>query len=93
MRASKGEIDDGKSLLETRGWLSRTVPAFRAAVLTECQWHRVEQHEPIARGEDTLGGMYGVAQGVVGVIPANASPDAGLIHIDRAPSGSAFNPS
>lgn len=85
MKLPKSEIEDGKELLRSAGWLSRCPEPFREAVLSESQWLRVEQDLPIARGGDVVGGMYGLAQGMVGIIPAIAATDAGLIHIERAP--------
>ncbi len=39
----------------------------------------------LTRSEIEGGGMHGVAAGNVGLVPAIATPDAGLIHVDRAP--------
>ncbi len=85
MKLSKAEIEDGKSLLRSQGWLSSVEPSFREALLSECQWSKVVPRMPVSLGGETTGGMYGVASGTVGIIPAVATPDAGLIHIDRAP--------
>jgi CRP-like cAMP-binding protein len=82
---SKPEIENGKNLFRARGWLASTVPPFRDAVLSECQWYKVEANVPVSRGGDAIGGIYGVALGAVGIIPAVGTSDAGLIHIDRAP--------
>jgi CRP/FNR family cyclic AMP-dependent transcriptional regulator len=84
-RLSKTEVEDGKDLFRYQGWLASTVPPFCEAVLSECQWHKVEAGAPISRGGDAIGGIYGVARGSVGIIPALGTSDAGLIHIDRAP--------
>ena len=85
MKLSKAEIEDGKSLLRSQGWLISVEPSFREALLSECQWSKVVPRMPVSLGGETTGGMYGVASGTVGIIPAVATPDAGLIHIDRAP--------
>ena len=85
MKLSKAEIKDGKSLLRSQGWLSSVEPSFREALLSECQWSKVAPRTAVSLGGETAGGMYGVASGAVGIIPAVATPDAGLIHIDRAP--------
>ena len=85
MKLSKAEIEDGKSLLRSQGWLISVEPSFREALLSECQWSKVVPRMPVSLGGEKTGGMYGVASGTVGIIPAVATPDAGLIHIDRAP--------
>lgn len=85
MKLSRAEIEDSKSLLRSQGWLSDVEPSFRDALLSECQWTKVAPRMPVSLGGETTGGMYGVACGTVGIIPAVATPDAGLIHIDRAP--------
>lgn len=84
-KVSRKEVEDGKILFRTEGWLSRAEQSFREAFLSECQWSRAAPATPIARGGEATGGMYGVALGAVGVIPVVAAPDAGLIHISRAP--------
>lgn len=84
MKPSKAEIDRGMTLLRTSGWLATAEPSFREALLAECQWSRVEQGAPVARGGETGSGLIGVAAGEVGIYPVVAAPEAGLIHIDRA---------
>jgi CRP/FNR family transcriptional regulator, cyclic AMP receptor protein len=85
MKLSRSEIESGQRVLRSSGWLSQCEEPFRAAILAESQWFRVDQAYHIARGGDETGGMYGVADGYVGLVPAIATPDAGLIHVDRAP--------
>jgi CRP/FNR family transcriptional regulator, cyclic AMP receptor protein len=85
MKLTKAGIEDGKSLLRSQGWLSTVDPSFREAFLAECQWSKVEPRMAVSLGGETENAIYGVAQGEVGIIPVVAAPDAGLVHIDRAP--------
>ena len=85
MKLTKSEIEDGKALLRSQGWLGTVEPSFREAFLAECQWSKLAANTPVSLGGETEGGMYGLARGDVGIIPVVAAPDAGLIHIDRAP--------
>lgn len=85
MKLSKAEIERGRTLLRTSGWLATADPPFSEALLAECQWSKVEQGAPVARGGETGSGLIGIAAGDVGIYPVVAAPEAGLIHIDRAP--------
>jgi CRP/FNR family cyclic AMP-dependent transcriptional regulator len=85
MTLPRSEIESNQRVLGSTGWLSQCEKTFREIILAECQWIRVEQGYPIARGGEVIGGMYGVAEGNVGLVPSIATPDAGLIHVDRAP--------
>ena len=85
MKLAKAEIEEGKDLLRTEGWLSAVEPSFREAFLAECQWNKVAPRTPVSLGGETEGGMFGVALGTIGIVPVVAAPDAGLIHIARAP--------
>jgi CRP-like cAMP-binding protein len=85
MKLPRSEIERGQYLLRSKGWLSQCEEPFRETILAESQWFRVEQGYPIARGGDVIGGMHGVADGHVGLVPAISTPDAGLIHLDHAP--------
>ena len=85
MKLTRSEIENGQRVLRSTGWLSQCEEPFREAILAESQWFRIEQGFPIARGGDVTGGMHGVGDGHVGLVPAIAAPDAGLIHVDRAP--------
>jgi CRP-like cAMP-binding protein len=85
MKLSRNEIETGQRVLRSTGWLSQCEEPFRETILTESQWFRVAPSYPIARGGDVTGGMYGVADGKVGLVPTIATPDTGLIHVDRAP--------
>ena len=85
MKPTRSEIESGQRVLRSTGWLSQCEEPFRKTLLAESQWFRVEQGYPIARGGDVIGGMHGVADGYVGLVPEIATPDAGLIHVDRAP--------
>ncbi len=85
MKLAKAEIEEGKAVLRSRGWLGAVESSFREALLAECQWSKVAPRMPVSMGGETEGAMYGVARGDIGIIPVVAAPDAGLIHIDRAP--------
>jgi CRP/FNR family cyclic AMP-dependent transcriptional regulator len=85
MKLSRSEIESGRRVLRSSGWLSQCEEPFCKTLLAESQWFRVEQGYAIARGGDVIGGMHGVAHGYVGLVPAISTPDAGLIHVDRAP--------
>lgn len=85
MKLSKAEIEEGRVTIRQQGWLVDVEPSFREAFLSECQWSKVAARMPVSLGGETEGGMYGVARGSIGIIPVVAAPDAGLIHIDRAP--------
>jgi CRP-like cAMP-binding protein len=85
MKLARSEIESCKSLLRSKGWLSGVEPGFREALLSECQWMRVEPAATIARGGETEGALTAVARGDVGIYPVVAAPEAGILHIDRAP--------
>lgn len=85
MKLTAIDIQQAKAVLQTEGWLSCCPRPFAEAVLARSQWMTVEVDSPIARGGEAEGGMFGVAQGAVGIIPAIAAADAGLIHIATAP--------
>jgi CRP-like cAMP-binding protein len=85
MKLTRSEIESGQRVLQSIGWLSHCEETFREIIIAECQWARVEHGYPIARGGDVTGGIYGVADGYIGLVPAIATPDAGLIHVAHAP--------
>jgi CRP-like cAMP-binding protein len=85
MRLSATELGDARERLRASGWLSRCPTPFADDVLAHSQWIRVEAGQPIALGGETDGGLFGVAQGTVGIMPAIAAPDIGLIHLNAAP--------
>lgn len=85
MRVSKREIEEGRVLLRSKGWLSSCPPHFGDAVLSEVQWSLVDPDFPVVRGFDPGGGLMALARGQVGIIPSISAPDAGLIHVERAP--------
>ena len=85
MKPTRSEIETGQLALRSTGWLSQCEDPFRETLLAESHWFRIDQGYPIARGGDVIGGIHGVADGDVGLVPAIAAPDAGLIHVDRAP--------
>jgi len=85
MKLPRSQIERGQRVLRSNGWLSECDEPFRETLLAESQWFHAERNYPIARGGDVTGGMYGIADGHIGLVPAIATPDAGLIHVDCAP--------
>lgn len=85
MRPSVEEIQRAKGRLRDVGWLSQCGQPFRDSMLSESHWIRISPGVPIALGAEVIGGMYGVAEGEFGLVPAYSTPDAGLIHIGRGP--------
>jgi len=85
MKVPHDEVEDAKAKLRAAGWLSQCPAPFQDSILAQSQWLLVEPSLPIARGGDVVGGMFGIAKGEVGLVPAFSTPDAGLIHIDSSP--------
>ena len=85
MKPSASDIQNAKATLRSSGWLSRCPQPFADEVLAQSHWMRVAPGDPIARGGEADGAMFGVATGGVGIIPAVAATDVGLIHIAPAP--------
>lgn len=69
------------TVLRQVGWLADTPAAFRDTVLARCTVRTAEPGEALYHVGDEAGGLYGVAQGQVGVhgIPHGAKPT--LLHI------------
>lgn len=79
------EIQIAKASVRMKGWLTKCPNAFTNAVLDKSQWMSVDIDQPIALGDEANGGLFGIAQGTVGIIPTIAAADIGLIHIASAP--------
>ena len=71
-------------VLRRHGWLSRTPPDFRDAILANAVWTRFDADAAITHGGDS-GGLWAIAEGQAVVLPAVAGPAHGVIHIARAP--------
>lgn len=69
------------SLLHRTGWLAETPAPFRAAVLSRCTVRSAALGEALYHVGDEAGGLYGVAQGQVGVHGIQHGAEPTLFHI------------
>lgn len=92
MKPSCTDIAEATQTLQNNGWLSRTAPDFRDAMLAHAQWQRFESGETVSHGGDTSGGMFGLARGALTAIPAVGPPDTPAIHVCTAPYWFGSNP-
>jgi CRP/FNR family cyclic AMP-dependent transcriptional regulator len=61
------DISEARRVLSMQGWLTQTPPPFREAVLLNSELHHFTQGETIyAQGDDSVG-LWGLADGTVGV--------------------------
>lgn len=69
------DADQGRSVLSNTGWLRQTPSEFQTAVLDLAVWRRfATDEEMICAGDDRMGGMFGVAEGVVSIAPTEDAP-------------------
>lgn len=61
------EIEAARAALAGRGWLTKTPPAFRAAVLSQCKLRSCAAGETIFSQGDVEVGLWGLASGTIGV--------------------------
>jgi CRP-like cAMP-binding protein len=66
-------------------WFSGLAPGFRTALVDGAIWQTLMSGEALSHGGDTSGGILGLAEGIANVQPAVGPPDAGIIHLFRAP--------
>jgi CRP/FNR family cyclic AMP-dependent transcriptional regulator len=85
MKPDAIEIQKASASICTKGWLTQCPKTFSNAILAKSQWIAVDADQPIALGDEADGGLFGVAEGTVGIIPTIAAADVGLIHIAPAP--------
>jgi CRP-like cAMP-binding protein len=72
----------GRAVLAAQGWLSRAPEPFREAVLSHTIWRTAEPGDVIASAGDEIGGLIGLAEGVLSISsPARvAIPVVHLFH-------------
>jgi CRP/FNR family transcriptional regulator, cyclic AMP receptor protein len=58
-------MSDAMRVLETRGWLTQTTPAFRDMVIASCALRCVERNTDIYHAGDEPGGLWGLADGAL----------------------------
>ena len=92
MKGTKAEVAEAAQSLRSAGWLSETPPDFQDAILSGCRWQWFAPGEAISHGGDIIGGMFGLAQGSVSIIPTLGVADAPIIHIGIAPFWHGSNP-
>jgi CRP/FNR family cyclic AMP-dependent transcriptional regulator len=78
VRMTDGEARD---LLGRIGWLSRTPPGFRSAVLAITNIRRFPADTSFIVAGDALGGCWAVANGQVDLVSGRSAPDAPPSHI------------
>lgn len=66
-------------------WFSGLPEALQTALLVHAVWQKVEPHQAQTHGGGTSGGIVGLAEGNAIIVPAVGPPDAGPIHLFRAP--------
>jgi CRP/FNR family transcriptional regulator, cyclic AMP receptor protein len=69
------------SLLHRVGWLAETPDAFRSALMSRCTVRSAGPGETLYHVGDAAGGLFGVAQGQVGIHGAPHGADPTLMHI------------
>lgn len=70
------DISEARQVLSTRGWLAMTPPGFRDAVLARCELHSFAAGETVYAQGDGPSGMWGLAEGTVGIELSGQSRDA-----------------
>jgi CRP-like cAMP-binding protein len=70
-----------ETILRTRGWLSHQPAAFAAEVLAHATIQHYRAGEIIYRFGDPLGGIYGLASGVIGIDAAPADSPLRRVHL------------
>lgn len=79
----KKRIGLGTSLLQSKGWLSRTTPDFQARLLSIAIWKIAKPGMEVSRTGDQ-GGLIGIAQGTVEVAADHSHPDTRFLHMATA---------
>ena len=92
MRIAGDRISKGISVLQQKGWFSRTPPEFQAVVLARCNWDIFKAGETLIWGGDREGGIFGLAEGSVSVTSSTGAADVAPVHIVRPPFWFGLNP-
>lgn len=69
------KYSEAQRVVATRGWLTRTPPDFREAVLANCTLHRFAAGSTIFTELDEAAGVWGLARGVVGIESSGEQSD------------------
>jgi CRP-like cAMP-binding protein len=83
-RLAPADIARAEDVVRSAGWLSRTSPEFRDAILANVHWARFDAGASITHAGDA-GGLRAIAEGQATVLPAMEGPSHGVIHIAQAP--------
>lgn len=75
--------DDGLSILTGRGWLHRTPAEFQAAILSGCRWYHVAAGDLIQTGDEAIGKLIGLAEGIVDSTTLLGAPATPMMHFSR----------
>jgi CRP-like cAMP-binding protein len=68
-------------ILKSRGWLSGPSAEFGDAILSRCEWGRLEAGAPIQFGGEAQGELIGLAHGIIELRTVLGRADTPLMHL------------
>ncbi len=72
--------DEGMTILRNGGWLSAAPAEFQEAILSRCDWGRLEAGAPIQAGGEEAGELIGLARGIVELRTILGRADTPIMH-------------
>jgi CRP/FNR family cyclic AMP-dependent transcriptional regulator len=77
-------LAEARDVVSRRGWLSRSSPAFRDAVLKRCVLQNLASGTVINHVSDPPGGLYGLVSGAIGISIAPGERGPFFAHLMQA---------
>ncbi|MBS0558805.1 MAG: Crp/Fnr family transcriptional regulator [Proteobacteria bacterium] len=75
--------DEGLRILTERGWLNRTPPEFRQALLPACRWYHLEPGAMVQAGDEAVGELIGLASGCLEMRTTLGPSDTPVMHLEH----------
>ena len=75
--------DEGMTILRNGAWLSAAPVEFQQAILTRCDWCRLEAGAPIQFGGEEHGELIGLARGIIEMRSVLGPADTPIMHFAR----------
>lgn len=72
--------DEGMAIPKDGGWLSAAPAEFQLAILSRCEWRRIEAGAPIQAGGEEDGELIGLAKGIVEMRTILGRADTPIMH-------------
>jgi CRP-like cAMP-binding protein len=74
------DLDEGLRAVTRQGWLSSTSPDFQRAILSGCDFRRLEAGASLQAGGEERGEMIGLARGVLELRTTLGPADTAIMH-------------